>query len=121
MVLVIGFLLLVSLLHSSLLVAAGDALNRLMPRLPILGKALNLMLSLGVIAVLFASIDKDVPDVRVPWRDLWVGAAATSVLFNLGKTAIGLYIGKSSFDSTYGAAGSRMVLLLWTSVRPRFY
>ncbi|WP_216910785.1 YihY/virulence factor BrkB family protein [Synechococcus sp. CCY 0621] len=113
MVLVIGFLLLVSLLRSSLLVAAGDALNRRMPGLPILGQALNLMISLGVITVLFASIYKYLPDVRVPWRDLWVGAAATSVLFNLGKTAIGLYIGNSSFDSTYGAAGSLVVLLIW--------
>jgi membrane protein len=113
MVLVIGFLLLVSLLLSSLLVAAGDALNRWMPGLPILGQALNLMISLGVITVLFALIYKYLPDVRVPWRDLWVGAAATSVLFNLGKITIGLYIGNSSFDSTYGAAGSLVVLLIW--------
>ncbi len=113
MVLVIGFLLLVSLLLSSLLVAAGDALNRLMPGLPVLGQALNLVIALVVITVLFASIYKYLPDVRVPWRDLWVGAAATSVLFNLGKTVIGLYIGNSSFDSTYGAAGSLVVLLIW--------
>lgn len=113
MVLVIGFLLLVSLLLSSLLVAAGDALNRLMPGLPILGQALNLVIALVVITVLFASIYKYLPDVRVPWRDLWVGAAAASILFNLGKTVIGLYIGNSSFDSTYGAAGSLVVLLIW--------
>lgn len=113
MVLVIGFLLLVSLLLSSILVAAGSSLNRLMPGFPVLGQGLNLFISLGVITVLFASIYKYLPDVRVPWRDLWVGAAVTSVLFNIGKAAIGLYIGNSSFSSTYGAAGSLVVLLIW--------
>jgi membrane protein len=113
MVLVIGFLLLVSLLLSSFLVAAGSSFNRLMPGLPVLGQGLELLISLGVITLLFASIYKYLPDVRVPWRDLWVGAVATSVLFNLGKTAIGLYIGNSSFSSTYGASGSLVVLLIW--------
>lgn len=113
MILVIGFLLLVSLLLSSLLVVAGSSLNRLMPGLPVLGQGLNLLISLGVITVLFASIYKYLPDVRVPWRDLWVGAAVTSVLFNIGKAAIGFYIGISSFSSTYGAAGSLVIVLIW--------
>lgn len=78
MVLVIGFLLLVSLLLSSLLVTAVDALNRWMPGLPVLGQALNLVISLVVITVLLASIDKVLPDVRFHWRDLWVSTAATS-------------------------------------------
>lgn len=73
MVLVIGCLLLVSLLLSSLHVAVGSSFSRLMPRLPDLGQGLNLLISLGVITVLFASIYKYLPDVRDPWRDLWVG------------------------------------------------
>lgn len=113
MILVIGFLLLVSLLLSSLLVVAGGSLNRLMPGLPVLGQGLNLLISLGVITVLFASIYKYLPDACVPWRDLWVGAAVTSVLFNIGKAAIGFYIGISSFSSTYGAAGSLVIVLIW--------
>jgi membrane protein len=77
MVLVIGFLLLVSVLLSSLLVTDVDALNRWMPGLPVLGQVLNLVISLAVITILLASIDKVLPDVRMPWRNLWLSTAAT--------------------------------------------
>ena len=72
-----------------------------------------MLVSVGVIAVLFAMIYKVLPDVRLPWRIAWIGGFWTSLLFSLGKLAIGLYLGKSGIASTYGAAGSVIVLLLW--------
>ncbi len=113
MVLVMGMLLLGSLLLSSFLVAASSSLDRMLPGLPIMGQALNLVLSLGATTVLLAAVYRYLPYARVPWRDLWVGSAVTSVLFNLGKTAIGFYIGNSRLDSSYGAAGSLIALLIW--------
>jgi len=113
MVLVIGFLLLVSLVLSSLLAAVSYFFNNLMPGLPILGQVINFLISFGVITVLFASIYKFLPDVEIPWKNLWVGAAVTAVLFNIGKLAIGLYLGNSSVGSAYGAAGSLVVVLIW--------
>jgi membrane protein len=113
MVLVIGFLLLVSLVLSSVLAAVSHFFDNLMPGLPILGQVINFLISFGVITVLFASIYKFLPDVEIPWKNLWVGAAVTAVLFNLGKLAIGLYLGNSSVGSAYGAAGSLVVVLIW--------
>lgn len=113
MVLVIGFLLLVSLLLSSILVAASHFFDSLMPGLPVLGQVINFLISFGVITVLFASIYKFLPDVEIPWKNLWMGAAVTAVLFNIGKFAIGLYLGNSSVGSAYGAAGSLVVVLIW--------
>lgn len=113
MVLVIGFLLLVSLVLSSVLAAVSYFFNNLMPGLPILGQVINFLISFGVITVLFASIYKFLPDVEIPWKNLWVGAAVTAVLFNIGKLAIGLYLGNSSVGSAYGAAGSLVVVLIW--------
>src|SRR5207237_4712795 len=71
------------------------------------------VVSFGVITLLFAAIFKVLPSTRVAWRDVWFGAAATSFLFVIGKLLIGLYIGKSSVASSYGAAGSFAVLLIW--------
>lgn len=113
MVLVIGFLLLVSLLLSTVLATVSHFFSNLTPGFPILGQVINFVISFGVITLLFASIYKFLPDVRVPWKNLWVGAAVTAILFNIGKLAIGLYLGNSSVGSTYGAAGSLVVLLIW--------
>src|SRR6185312_7539612 len=73
----------------------------------------NAVISFGVTTVLFAVIFKVLPDVDVRWRDVWVGAAFTALLFSIGKYLIGLYLGRSALSSTYGAAGSLIVLLLW--------
>jgi membrane protein len=73
----------------------------------------NFLVSLGVVAGLFALILRFVPDVRLPWRDIWLGAGLTAVLFTLGKTAIGMYLGKAGVGSAYGAAGSLVVLVVW--------
>jgi membrane protein len=115
MILTVAFLLLVSLAVSAALAAFGSALESFLPEgvsAPLL-QALNLVLSLAVITLLFAAIFKVLPDATVAWRDVWVGAAVTAVLFTVGKFLIGLYLGTSNPGEAYGAAGSLALLLLW--------
>lgn len=111
MVLGMAFLLLVSLALTSALSAAGGALFGGMPKW--LGLALNFVLSFGVITLLFAGMFKVLPDAKIAWNDVWVGATVTAILFVLGKFLIGLYIGRSDPGSAFGAAGSLAVLLVW--------
>jgi membrane protein len=113
MVLVIGFLLLVSLVVSAVLAALGAWFDHLLPGWTVLWQAFNLLISFGVITVLFAMMYKILPDTHVAWKDVWLGAAVTSLLFALGKLGIGLYLGRSAVASSYGAAGSLAVVLLW--------
>jgi membrane protein len=113
MVLVIGFLLLVSLVLSAILAAVSKVFGNFVPDLVIVGQLLNFVISFGVITVLIAAIYKFLPDVKVPWKNLWVGAGVTALLFNIGKLLLGLYLGHSSIGSTYGAAGSFVVVLTW--------
>jgi membrane protein len=113
MVLVIGFLLLVSLIVSAALSAVGNGLKGFVPSgLPVL-QLINVVVSLAVITALFAMLYKYVPDTQVEWRDVWVGAAMTSVLFTAGKFAIGAYLGSRNVGSAYGAAGSLVIVLVW--------
>jgi membrane protein len=109
----VGFLLMVSLLVSAALSALGKFLGSYMPGYAVLGQALNVVVSLAVITLLFAMIYKVLPDVELTWRDVWVGGLVTAGLFSIGKLVIGLYLGTSSTASTYGAAASVIVLLLW--------
>lgn len=113
MLLGIGFLLLVSLAMSAGLAAFSTFMGDRVPGFYYFAQILNLILSLSVQTVLFAMMYKFLPDVKLAWRDVWVGAFATSVLFTLGKFLLGFYIGSSSVTSGYGAAGSVAVLLLW--------
>jgi membrane protein len=113
MVLGIGFLLLVSLVLSAILAAVGGYLGAFLPGGAALGQALNATVSLVVVTALFAMIYKLLPDTPVAWRDVWLGALVTSFLFTLGKFAIGFYLGKASVASSYGAAGSVVILLVW--------
>lgn len=113
MVLVIGFLLLVSLILSTSLAAIATGVGQLFPTWAVLGQIINFVVSFGGITVLFALIYKVLPDVKVPWRHLWVGSIVTAFLFNVGKLLIGLYIGSSSIASSYGAAASLAVVLIW--------
>jgi membrane protein len=113
MVLGVGFLLLVSLVVSAGLAAFGGWLGAYMPALEIVLPVLDLTLSFAMTVLLFAMIFKYVPREPIPWGDVWIGATVTAVLFTVGKTLIGVYLGKSSFNSAYGAAGSLIVLLLW--------
>lgn len=112
-VLVIGFLLLVSLVVSALLSALDAYVAGLTPAASFLYQAANVVVSLGVITLLFAFIYRYLPDVEIAWRDVWVGAGITALLFTLGKLGIGLYLGNSSTASTYGAAGALAVLMIW--------
>lgn len=113
MVLGTGFLLLVSLVISAALAALNDSLGRLMVVPSLALQAAHILISFAVTAFLFAMIFKLLPDVRIAWADVWLGAAATSLLFTFGKVLIGLYLGKSTVASSYGAAGSVVILLLW--------
>jgi membrane protein len=113
MVLAVGFLLLVSLLVNAALAAAQGAFARYLPKPTLLLQGANTLASLAIITVLFALIFKFLPDARVAWNDVWVGAALTSLLFSGGKYLIGIYLGRSSTASVYGAAGSVVVLVVW--------
>jgi membrane protein len=113
MILGVGFLLLVSLVVTAGLSATQETFGETLPIPEFLLQAVNLVISLGVITVLFALIFKFLPDARIAWRDVWMGAFVTSMLFSLGKTIIGLYLGNSAVGSTFGAAGSLVLLLLW--------
>ena len=113
MVVVIAFLLLVSLVVSTALAALGHYTASAFPGWDIALQVANIVFSFAVITVLFAAIYKVLPNVKVGWKDVWLGAAFTSVLFAIGKFLIGLYLGKSSVSSSYGAAGSFAVLLVW--------
>lgn len=115
MVLGIGFLLLVSLILSTVLAALGKYLGDMMPGLQFLWSILNFFLSFGVISVLFALMFKFLPDVKITWGDVGIGAIITALLFTIGKTLISLYLSNSGVGSTYGAAGSLVVLLLWVN------
>jgi membrane protein len=112
MVFGIGFLLLVSLIVSAALSAIEKYWAHLLPT-PALLQGFNFLLSLAVETTLFALIYKIVPDVRVAWRSVWLGAACTGLLFTAGKLLIGVYLGKASVGSAYGAAGSLVILLVW--------
>lgn len=110
---VIGFLLVVSLAVSAGISAFGQFLGGFFPGAGILLQILNFVISFAIITILFGLIYKILPDVEIRWRDVWVGAAVTSLLFTIGKLGIGLYLGKSAVASAYGAAGSLIVLLAW--------
>jgi len=113
MVVGIGFVLLVSLVLSAWLAAVGTYVGSLLPA-PAAGlEALNFVISFVVITGSFALIFKLLPDVRIAWRDVWLGAAVTSLFFTVGKFLIGLYLGKSAVASAYGAAGSLVIIVVW--------
>jgi membrane protein len=108
-----GFLLLVSLVVTAWLAAVGTYVSYWLPAPAVALEAINSVISLAVITVAFALIFKLLPDVKVAWRDVWLGAAVTSLFFILGKFLIGLYLGKSAVASAYGAAGSLVIIVVW--------
>jgi membrane protein len=113
MVLSIGFLLLVSLVVSAVLAAIGKFFGGLLPVPSPVVAVLNFFLSYLGVAVLFGLIFRLVPEAKVRWRNVWLGALVTALFFSIGKTLIGLYLGKSSVGSAYGAAGSVIVVIVW--------
>ena len=113
MILGIAFLLMVSLVVSAVLSALGRFWGPMFKEWEAAAHLIDIGVSFGLVAVLFAMIYKFIPRVRIPWRDVWVGAGVTAVLFAIGKFAIGLYIGKSTVASAFGAAGSLAVMMVW--------
>jgi membrane protein len=113
MIVGIGLLLIASLLASAMLATLETWWGSVFGGKQLLASALNIGLSFVLITVLFAMIYKIMPRVRIAWRDVWIGAAITSLLFTVGKYLIGLYIGRSGVTSAFGAAGSLVVILLW--------
>ena len=113
LVIATGFLLLASLVISASLSAAERFVNTLLPLSVLLLQSLNVVFSFGMIAILFALMFKFVPDTTIRWRDVRMGAAVTSLLFTVGKVAIGFYLGHSTLTSAYGTAASLVVFLIW--------
>jgi membrane protein len=108
-----GFLLLVSLVVSSAISAAGKFVADMLPVPEVVLQVLGFVLSFAVITGVFAALLKYLPDVHVEWRDVLAGAAFTALLFTIGEYLIGMYLGKAGFASTYGAAGSLVIVLVW--------
>ena len=109
----VGFLLLVSLVISAVISGLQDYMNQWLPGFPSLWQAANVIASFFVVAVLFAMIYKFLPDVVISWKDVWIGAVVTALLFTGGKYLIGVYLGQTATASAFGAAGSLVVLLFW--------
>jgi membrane protein len=112
MVLGVAFLLLVSLIISAALAAVGDWVSAFSGA-EWLWQGVNFLVSMALIALLFGLVFKVIPDVKIRWRDVWLGAVVTAALFTLGKFLIGLYVGKAGVASPYGAAGSLVVIVVW--------
>jgi membrane protein len=112
-ILVVGFLLLVSLVLTAVIAFVGHRFGDMVPGMEALAQILNSIFSLAVITLLFAMMFKFLPDARIAWHDVWIGGFITAALFTVGKLALGLYLGTSGVASSYGAAGSLIVLLLW--------
>jgi membrane protein len=113
LVVAICFLLLVSLVLSAVLAAVSEYFKSALPMLSVFWPFVDIAISFAITTLLFASIYKILPDVDIAWSDVWIGAAVTAALFAIGKLGIGLYLGRSSFSSAYGAAGSFLVMLAW--------
>jgi membrane protein len=109
----LGFLLMVSLGISTVLSALGSYFQTMAPQMEFLLHVVNFVVSVGVTTVLFAAVFKYIPDVSIRWREVWVGAVVTALLFNLGQIGLGIYLGNSDTSAAYGAAGSFMILILW--------
>ena len=115
LVLALGFLLLISLMINSFLTGIGNYLLGIFPAVNWILSIVNLIVSYALITLLFAAIFRVIPDADLRWRNVWTGAFVTMVLFSIGKYLIGLYLGNTSFSSSYGAAGSLVVVLLWVN------
>ncbi|MEJ1240745.1 YihY/virulence factor BrkB family protein [Chryseolinea sp. T2] len=114
MVASIGFLLLVSLVIDAVLVIFQEILSRMLAGITLyVLNMVNIVISLALVTVIFGLLFKVLPDAKIKWRDVWVGAAITTILFGLGKYLIGFYLGNSTFNSAYGAAGSLVIVLVW--------
>ncbi|MDF5735244.1 MULTISPECIES: YihY/virulence factor BrkB family protein [unclassified Nostoc] len=115
MVIGIGFLLLVSLVISTGLAALVTYFGNILPGVDFLWRIVNFVLSFSITTALFGLIFKVLPDVKITWNDVFIGSVITSFLFSIGRFLLGQYLGNGSFGSTYGAAGSLVVILAWVN------
>lgn len=113
MVLVIGFLLLISLVMSTAIAGLNQRLENVLPLPAFVWAAVAFVISLGIVTMLFALIFKVLPDAQIRWRHVWFGALITALLFEIGKTGLSWYLGREGTASAFGAAGSVVLLLLW--------
>lgn len=113
MILVIGFLLLVSLLLTVAFAGLSHYFEQMLKLPAFVGGAVGFVISFGMVTLLFAAIFKMLPDATIEWRNVWIGAAVTALLFEIGKFLLGWYLGRESTASSYGAAASVVLLLLW--------
>ena len=113
LVVALGFLVIVSLAASAAITALSSSINGLLPFGSIVIEGLNVVVSFGLIALLFAAIYKVLPDRHLEWSDVWYGSYVTAALFTLGKSLIGIYLGSSAMASSYGAASALIIVLLW--------
>jgi membrane protein len=113
MVFGIGFLLLVSLLLEAGVALIGEYMKRYIPGMDVIMQVIAVVVSFGIVTLLFAMIFKFLPDAKVDWHDVWIGALLTAALFVVGKVGLGFYLGKATTASAYGAAGSLVIVLLW--------
>jgi membrane protein len=113
LILAVGFLLIVSLVVTAVIMALGRYWADWLGGMETLLQVVNFVVPLAIITVMFAMIYKFLPNVSIRWRDVWIGALVTSLLFSLGKFLIGIYIGRAGVESSYGAAGALVVLLVW--------
>lgn len=115
-ILVIGFLLLISFIVTTAISALNDYIKSILPDIIVyVAFILDFVVSVGIITVLFALLFRYLPDVKIRWKTVWVGALITSILFVFGKFLLGLYFGEANPGSTYGAAGTIVLILLWVS------
>ena len=115
-ILVIGFLLLVSFIVTTAISALNNYIQNVLPDVLLyVAYILDFVLSVGIISVLFALMFKYLPDAKIKWKTVWIGAILTSILFVIGKILLGIYFGQADPGSTYGAAGSIILILLWVS------
>ena len=113
LVIVLGFLMLASLIVSAAITAFSNYLEMIAGATGHVLSLINFVTSFGILTLLFALLFKVLPDAPVRWRDVWLGSVITTLLFSLGKFLIGLYLGNSAIASSYGAAGSLVVILVW--------
>jgi membrane protein len=108
-----GEAVLTSLVVTAALSVAERLINTLLPLAVIFLESINFLVSFGVTTILFALILKLIPDTKIPWRDVWMGAAVSSLLFAVGKVVVGFYVSHSALTSAYGAAASVVIFLIW--------
>jgi len=121
LILAVAFLLLVSLVINTALTGFTAKLTSVFAGLPVLMKTIDFIISFGVVTLMFATLYRFLPDVRIEWRDVWRGAAVTALIFVVGQFILGWYLGRASVASAYGAFGSLIIFLLWTNYSAQIF